>query len=129
MYNGSVLVVDEDVNARIIAETLLRLRGLQVRSAADRAEAGALTGEQAVDVVLLDVNGLEMLAHLRRMAPATRPRVVVMAERPAADSERFALRAGADAYLRKPMAPSELIRTVERLIEARRPQRVVAGAS
>src|SRR5258708_6449446 len=80
----TVLIIDEDANARIIAETLLRTRGLHVLAATDATQACDIICCEEVAVVVLaltvaDTRGLEVLRRLRgrfetRMLP-TQPRV------------------------------------------------------
>jgi CheY-like chemotaxis protein len=121
----SVLIVDEDVNARIIAETLLRTRGLQVQSAMDGVEACEIVRREGPAVVVLDLgvpgmNGFEVIRSLRArfemLPPAVQPRIVALSDRTDPDVGRFALRLGADAFLHKPTAPRQLISTVEHLM-------------
>jgi CheY-like chemotaxis protein len=127
----TVLVADDDVNAQIIAETLLRLRGFHVRRAGDGTEASDVVRDEDIAVVVLDLdlpglNGSELLRQIRaRLAQSpllSTPRVLAVTSRREAEVERFALRVGADAVLRKPLAPGQFIRTVERLVEQAAPQ-------
>lgn len=134
--SNTVLIVGEDVNARIIAETLLRLRGLDVCVTADTAEAGAIVEKKDIGVVVLDLSagmhgGFEVLRRLRGRAKAlpmvTEPRIVVVTDRQEPEVERCAQRLGADAFLRKPLEPGQFIATVERLM-AEPPQRAINAA-
>lgn len=127
----TVLVADEDVNFQIIADTLLTLRDFRVRLAGDAAEANDLLRQEPVAVVVVDLclpgmNGFEFLRRLNDRSgwlPApTRPGVVVLTTRTEAEVERFALRVGAHAVLRKPLAPGHFIRTVEQLVGRATPQ-------
>src|SRR5262249_46093997 len=106
---SSVLIVDDDVNARIIAETLLRLRGISVRSADNGIDARDILQRDEVSVVVLDLNlpemnGFEVLRRLRSRFGTPRlraqPRVVVVTDRQEPEVEHFARRLGADAFLR-----------------------------
>ena len=133
----SVLIVDEDVNARIIAETLLRTRGLRVHAAMDGVEACEIVRREGPAVVVLDLgvpgmNGFEVIRSLRArfeiLPPAVQPRIVAVSDRTDPDVGRFALRLGADAFLHKPTAPQRLISTVEQLMTAA-PQRHALHAS
>ncbi len=120
----TVLIADDDVNAQIIAETLLRLRGLEVRRAVDGLQACDVVRRDDVAVVVLDLNlpGMNAFELLRRLQgrfgppplPAN-PRILVVADRQEPEVERFVLRLGADAFLRKPLAPAQFIKTVEAL--------------
>ena len=125
--NRKVLIVDDDVNAGIIAETLLRLRGLDVQVACDGAEACEMVERNGAAVVVLDLtlpemNGFEVLRRLRGRFESLRlrvqPRIVVTSVRREPEVERFALQLGADAFLCKPVDPHRLIRIVEQLVGA-----------
>jgi CheY-like chemotaxis protein len=127
----TVLIADEDVNAQIIAETLLRLRGLRVRRAADGPEVCNIVQQEEIAVVVLDLslpgmNGFEVLRRLRgRFGPlrsANEPRILAVTSRQEPEVERFALQLGANAFLRKPLASPHFIRTVEELVGSATPQ-------
>jgi CheY-like chemotaxis protein len=126
--HGTVLIVNEDVNQRIIEETLLQARGLPVRAVSDGGDACDLLVRDgariAVVVVSLELNatgmnGWELLRHLHgRFDPiplSVEPRIVVTTslDPPAA---RFAARLGADVVLQRPIAPRDFIGAVERLL-------------
>jgi CheY-like chemotaxis protein len=122
--NNTVLVVDDDTNARIITETLLRLRGLTVCSTGDGNAAAHILqrGDVAVVVVDLDVPGMSAgeIRQLRheRIGAYPLPRIIAVSSRTEPEVERFARRSGADAFLRKPLQPARLISTVEQLLIA-----------
>ena len=117
--NGTVLIVDEDANARIIAAALLPLRQLHARSATNVGEACDIAYQEDVAVVVVNLNsrtanGFETLRQLRNRCATLRIVVVTDWEEPAV--ERLARRLGADAFLRQPMSPGQLTTTVENLM-------------
>jgi CheY-like chemotaxis protein len=122
---NSVLIVDEDANARIVAATLLRIRGLHVLAAKDGTEACDVVRSEGAAVVVVglqncDVGSLEFLHILRGRFdsfPFPTPRIVVIAGRCAPEAERDALQSSADVLLRKPPEPAQFTAIVERLIE------------
>ncbi len=120
--NRTVLIVDEDVNLQIIAETLLRLRDLDVRVATGAIDAGEILANGDVGVAVVDLNfrGTNTLELLRRLRDGSIPdlRIVAMTDRREPEMERFARRQGADAVLRKPLDPGQFISTVEALLES-----------
>lgn len=127
----TVLIADDDVNAQIIAETLLRLRGLHVRLAGDGTEVCEIVQREEIAVVVVDLslpgaNGLELLRWLRaRLGPLplrSQPRILATTSRREPEVESFALRSGADAFLRKPLDPRQFIVTVENLVGNVAPQ-------
>lgn len=125
---STVLIVNENVNARIIAQTLLQSRGMPVVAAEDAMAAlDVLERSDSVGVLLLDLDdmspgmsGWELLRQVRRRyggVPLHRaPRIVVQSERKEAETEVFVRRLGADAYLRKPTEPAVLLDTVSSLL-------------
>ncbi len=125
---NTILVIDEDANARIIAETLLRARGLHVLAVTDAVEACDILCCEGAAVVVLGLlpgtRGVEILRRLRgRFATQTfrtEPRIVVMADWAEPAVERLAFALGADAFLRKPLAPGEFLTVVEQLRTAPR---------
>jgi len=122
---GMVVIVDEDVNARIIAETLLLVRGIDVRAATDGTEACEIVRREGVAVVVVDIgspgtNGLEAIRQLcgrfETLPMPEQPRIVALSNSAAPEMEHFALRLGVDALLRKPVPPAQFVTTIEHLI-------------
>lgn len=74
--DATVLILDEDVNTQIVAQTLLDLRGLRVRLAGDGAAACDLVRDENVAVVVLDLNlsGMSSFELLRRLRGPRAPR-------------------------------------------------------
>ncbi len=116
---GRILVVEDDPEAALFAIYVLGNRGqFDVTHTADPAVALRLAAAERWDLVLTDVQmpgmtGLELLAGLRRIAPAL-PVAVVTAHAPAGPAEA-ALLGGADAYLEKPVGINQLISTAAAL--------------
>lgn len=111
-----VLVVDSDERVRDSLAGLLCIgeRCVVVGSAADSAEALAIVGSSAPDVVIVDPRIGEpdgahaFIARLRTINPTVR--IVVMSS--SGDAEAGALAAGADAFIRKTFRARELIDAV-----------------
>jgi CheY-like chemotaxis protein len=118
---NTILVIDEDVNARIVAETLLRARGLHVIGVADAVEACDILCCEGAAVVVLGLlpgmRGIDILRRLRGRFTTqtfrTEPRIVVVADWPEPAVERLAFALGADAFLSKPFTPGEFLTTIE----------------
>jgi DNA-binding response OmpR family regulator len=133
---GTVVIVDEDVNARIIAETLLQARGLDVRVAEDGTEACEIVRRQGAAVVVVDLgspgtNGVDAIRKLcgrfEALPLPAQPRIVALTNSDTDDLERFVLRLGADVLLRKPVPPAEFVLTVERLMRLPRLAKALAA--
>lgn len=107
-----VLVVEDDATVRDVLTTLLGFDGFEVKAASDGSEGLELAETMQPDVILLDVelpgvDGLEVCRMIRKRAPATK--VVMVTGRATAEDELHGVAAGADAYLRKPFSPLELL--------------------
>jgi len=116
--SSRVLVVDDERPIREMLELGLGHRGFDVRSAADGVVALAETRAWHPDAILLDVvlpkiDGLTLLAELRRITEA--PILMVTARNALAD--RVAgLQRGADDYISKPFEMVELLARVDRAL-------------
>ena len=80
---GRALVVDDDKAIRALTTTVLQRWGLTVDMAANGREALALTADHSYAVIVLDLmmpemNGLEVIEHLRARDAALLQRVVVV---------------------------------------------------
>src|SRR5581483_2229631 len=113
-----VLLVDDDAPLRTLLRTTLAAVAVDVEEADSAAAALARIRARLPDVVVLDVhmpgtNGLELCAQLKRNARTGGVQVVLLTGGSTRESD--AQTAGADAYLRKPFSPLELLGVVDRL--------------
>ncbi len=107
-----ILIVEDDIALSQALTHILKEGGYTVEAAAD-GETGlsyALTG--AYDVVVLDVmlpamDGLEVVSRMRRAKVSTP--VLLLTARNTVPNKIEGLDAGADDYMTKPFAPSELL--------------------
>jgi DNA-binding response OmpR family regulator len=117
---GRILLIEDDgVTARFMVHVLGRRGGFDVVHAADPASALEQARSGPWDLVLTDaelpgMTGLDLLAELRRACPGV-PAAVVTAHK-ATDVTMAGLRAAADDFLEKPIAPDRLRDTVTALV-------------
>ncbi len=121
-----VLVVDDQPAVRTFLERLLERGGHAVSAVGSAREARRISAERPWDVVLLDLvlpdaRDLELLTDFRREQPGAA--LVVMTAHGEIDTAVRCLRAGADDFLSKPFQSSQLLLTIERLLEDRRRRR------
>ncbi|MBY0421562.1 MAG: response regulator transcription factor [Parvularculaceae bacterium] len=114
-----VLVVEDDPSTSAYLTAGLRQEGMTVETAANGPDALHLALSETFDAVVLDRNlpGLDGLSVLRalRAASKTTP-VLILSALAHADERINGLRAGADDYLAKPYAFSELCLRLENLM-------------
>ena len=114
-----VLVVeDEETIATSVARWLMQKQGYEVDTAADGAEALARAGAHDYDVICLDLNlpfidGIEVCRRLRAQHFAGR--IIMLTARSGIRERVEGLDEGADDYLVKPFAMSELAARIRAL--------------
>jgi ribonuclease P protein subunit RPR2 len=112
------LVVDDDPGLRELVRTVLEGAGVEVEEATTARRAREHVANMPPDVVVLDLglpdeDGLALCTELKAARPALP--IVVLTGREAHTAEGASTSAGADAFLRKPFGPLELIDAVEAL--------------
>jgi DNA-binding NtrC family response regulator len=126
MTKGSILVVDDEANARNALAELLRDEGYRVETAADGFKALGKLEEGVPDLVLTDLKmpgmgGVELLERVRAQHEETI--VVVMTAFGAVDTALDAMKKGAADYLTKPLNMTELLLVLDREMERQRLRR------
>lgn len=111
-----ILIVDDDEATRYVRSHLLRREGFTVSEAQLGSEALAMAATAPPDLMLLDVklpdaSGIDVCCEIKSCFP----QIIVLQTSAAftgvADRTR-ALQGGADSYLVEPIAPDELLATV-----------------
>ena len=111
------LIVEDDAELREALADTLELAGCRVLAAAGAPEALALLAQNAVDVVVSDVNMSDMDGHeLLRRIRTLHPQVPVVLITAFGSIERSvqAMRDGASDYLVKPFQPAQLLEVIAR---------------
>lgn len=123
-----ILVADDQAINRTIIAKMLTNAGHQVSTAEDGEAALALLDQESFDLAIVDMmmpvmDGLELIKFYRfsRTSGQRMPFVVLTANASRAASDEC-MKAGADAYLTKPIDPQSLAATIARLL----PEGVVA---
>ncbi|HEX7255748.1 MAG TPA: HD domain-containing phosphohydrolase [Gaiellaceae bacterium] len=118
-----VLLVDDDAALRMLLRTTFEVFDIDVDEAEDAPAAERSILERPPEVVVLDVrmpgmDGLEFCRRLKR-DPVTEGIAVVMLSGSQGGTAEAAERAGADAAVRKPFSPLQLLAVVEQLAGSR----------
>jgi two-component system alkaline phosphatase synthesis response regulator PhoP len=115
MPGAKILVVDDEQSILDLVTAYLRREGYEVQTAVDGH--GGLQAARAFkpDLIVLDImlpgmDGLEVLAHLRRESDVY---VIMLTARSEEIDKIVGLSVGADDYLTKPFSPRELVARVK----------------
>ncbi|MEP6779773.1 MAG: response regulator [Gemmatimonadaceae bacterium] len=122
---GTILVVEDNEDNRVIYGTMLRAHGFVVQEADGGEVAIKMAKEAPPNLVLMDI-GLPMMdgveaTRLLKQDPVTAgiPVLALTAHALLAERQR-AVQAGVDGYLVKPIASSALVREVEQALKRAR---------
>ena len=133
-----ILIVDDEPEAIELLELVLRRDGHRLshaesgQGALDVLEA-SLSTDDPVQLVLLDlmmpeVDGFEVLAHIRHHPRLVRLLVMVVTAAYTPAQEVAGLEAGADDFIAKPFSPPQLLARVRTLLRTRRAEEALGRA-
>jgi response regulator RpfG family c-di-GMP phosphodiesterase len=126
-----VLVIDDDRLLCELIRTTFELEGFEVDVAYDVIEAERVLVESRPDAIVLDIGlpGIDGIFYLERLreTPQTR-KIPIVAISGSEEAGRAARALGAEAFLRKPFSPLELIALVSPLIRQVGPELVDSQA-
>lgn len=113
---SSILIIDDDKNILKILSKLLEKTGYAVTTAETGQEALNKVKNQnynvaLIDVKLQDINGLNLLNQIHKIAPTTVK--IVLTGHPSDEDKAIALKRGANEYLTKPVKPEKLIEVIQ----------------
>jgi DNA-binding response OmpR family regulator len=116
----SILCVDDDADSRELLIYLFEEKGFEVTACETLEECLSEARKKTFSAVVMDnhfvgATSLEACREIRAFNPTT-PIIFYSGEARQSEIDK-AMEAGADKYLIKPLGLSELVETVERLIE------------
>lgn len=116
---GKVLIVDDDRDFVLGLGLRLRAQGFDVATALDAIGAVSMARKESPDIILLDYglpggNGLTVLERLKSLMLIS-PTIVLSASE-ISDLPKQMKRAGAFAFLRKPIDNAMLLSTIHRAL-------------
>ena len=115
MTPAKILVIDDEPSIQSVVAAYLKVEGYDYQTAADGRSGLSLARTFKPDIIILDVmlpgmDGIELLANLRRESNVY---VIMLTARTEETDKIVGLSVGADDYLTKPFSPRELIARIK----------------
>ncbi|MBU1965206.1 MAG: response regulator, partial [Proteobacteria bacterium] len=122
MKPAKILVVDDELNMRLVLEAMLKKEGYEVATAADGQEALRILKEEKIAVVATDLrmprlDGMGLLNRIMQDDPSL-PVIILTAYGTVANAVD-ALKKGAFDYLTKPFEQDELKTVILKAVKTR----------
>jgi diguanylate cyclase (GGDEF)-like protein/PAS domain S-box-containing protein len=119
---GRLLIVDDDIRHAESLAMMVSSWGYDVETAADGAKAAGILVTRPVDLVLLDLHmpvadGHKVMDFIRKRKLTTR--VIAISGDPSMDDAIKSLKKGADNFIRKPVAPVNLLKAIDESLKRR----------
>ena len=126
MSAATFLIVEDSPTMRqLLAFSLRRLKECRIIEAVDGVDALKKLTTERVDLVITDINmpmmdGLKLISVIRGNARTRTVPIIIVTTEGAEEDRKRGLALGANAYIAKPIQPSELLKTVASLLEPSR---------
>lgn len=113
-----ILFVDDDPYTLETLGKAVEVFGHQPLWATNGQEAMQAASQQAPDIIFLDmslpdISGIELIGKLRGVASLADTPILVLSASPELDAAELVLKAGAQAYLNKPIRLQTLLDTIQ----------------
>jgi two-component system chemotaxis response regulator CheY len=117
-----LIVEDSPTMRQLLAFTLRRLKDCRIIEAVDGVDALKKLTTERVDLVITDINmpmmdGLKLITVIRADARTKSLPIIIVTTEGAEEDRKRGLALGADAFIPKPIQPSDLLKTVASLLE------------
>ena len=119
--SNRILVIDDDPIAMRLVEYTLKQRGYQVITAQNGLEGLLIAQKEVPDLIVLNImlpgiDGFEACHRLRTDTTTAQIPILILSGRSQQKDKETGFKMGANDYLTKPAAPSEIITRVESLL-------------
>jgi DNA-binding response OmpR family regulator len=125
-HQGRILVVEDDADLALLVAARLKAAGYEVHTEYSGACALGYAAEHQPNLVVLDVRlpdlgGYEVCEELRKLTHCGDVPVVMFSVMDETIDRERGFEHGADAYLPKSCAPSQLLNTIDQLLSPPEP--------
>jgi two-component system chemotaxis response regulator CheY len=120
-----LIVEDSPTMRQLLAFSLRRLKECRIIEAVDGVDALKKLITERVDLVITDINmpmmdGLKLISLIRGNPRTKSLPIIIVTTEGAEEDRKRGLALGANAYIPKPIQPSELLKAVASLLESSR---------
>ncbi len=121
MFQGKVLVVDDEVYILHILDFSLGAEGFDVITAADGEQALARARSERPDLIVMDImmprlDGYETCRRLKSDPVTKEIPILLLSARGREEDRKRGMEVGADDYMTKPFSPNKLIARVTEML-------------
>lgn len=114
---AAILVVDDQVDIRILAKRILEAEGHSITVAKDGHEALDILSKQHIDVIIADIampnmNGYQLFEHVSQHPEYSNIPYILLSARDLDSDIRYGKSLGVDDYITKPFNPADLVASV-----------------
>lgn len=118
----TVLIIDDSATVLAVLRKILRSAGYITREAVDAEQGLALLAQAPSDLIFLDIvlpgmNGFHALRAIRKNPTTRHIPVIMISGNEHATEQFYALRIGADNFLKKPFSRYEVFTHIEALLD------------
>jgi PAS domain S-box-containing protein len=130
LLDVNILVVDDsDINLEVVGSILERNGAIANKVSSGAAAIEYLKSTDSIDVVLMDIqmpemDGMETTQHIRNELQLHSLPIIALTAGTLMEERRKSLAAGMNDFLTKPIEPTNLIRSIRKLVEAYRSRTV-----
>ena len=114
----TILVVDDSPSEMQFILKTLSGKGYQFYTATDGEQALEQASRHSPDLIVLDIvlpkkNGFQVCRQIKQSDPPVKTKIIMVSSKNQESDKFWGKKQGADAYLTKPLKPSDLIAAVE----------------
>ncbi|MEJ2213179.1 MAG: response regulator [Gammaproteobacteria bacterium] len=118
---ATILAVDDSASMRQMVSFTLKGAGYEVVEAVDGVDALSKAKQQAVNLVITDVNmpnmdGITLIAELRKLPSYKFTPLLMLTTESSPEKKQAGKAAGATGWIVKPFNPDQLLATVKKVI-------------
>jgi two-component system cell cycle response regulator DivK len=120
---GTILYVEDNLDNRNLVRRVLEVEGFSMIDAKNAAQALERLGQEAIDLILMDINmpdmdGYALTAKIKSMPEYMMIPIIAMTANVMRGDRERSLEAGCDGYIQKPIDIDTLTQQVERFLRS-----------